>query len=114
MSDHNCIFCKIVNGELPTKLVYQDSQCIAFNDIHPKAPVHLLVISRKHIESLKDTQPSDGQLLSNMLMLLPKLALEQGLTEGFRTICNTGPGGGQEINHLHFHILGGGGRLPGF
>jgi len=114
MSATDCIFCKIAAGEIPAKFAYQDDEIIAFHDIRPKAPVHLLVVPRVHIESLNDIRPSDGQLLSNMLMLLPKLALEHGLKNGFRTICNNGPDGGQEVNHLHFHILGGGGRLPGF
>ena len=110
----NCIFCKIIAGELPTNFVYQDDELVVFKDIRPKATVHLLVVPRLHIKSLNEAQPSHGQLLNNMLMLLPKLAREAGLNNGFRMVCNTGPGGGQEIDHLHFHLLGGEGRLPGF
>lgn len=114
MVNNNCIFCKIAAGEIPATFVHQDQEIIVFQDIHPKAPVHLLIVPRIHIKNLDDAQPKDGQLLTNMLMLLPKLAREQGLAEGFRAICNNGPGGGQEIDHLHFHLLGGKGRLPGF
>ena len=111
MSD--CLFCKIAAGEIPSETVYEDDQVIVFKDLYPKAAVHLLVVPREHVESLKEMDASRDALMAHMMRLLPKLAEEQGLDTGFRTIINTGPGGGQEIFHLHIHLLGGG-RLPGF
>ena len=111
MSD--CLFCKIVAGEIPSDTVYEDDQCVVFKDLYPKAQVHLLVVPREHIESLNEMDSSRDALMAHMMRLLPKLAEEQGLDTGFRTIINTGPGGGQEIFHLHIHLLGGG-HLPGF
>ena len=111
MSD--CLFCKIAQGTIPAEMVYEDDQVIVFKDIYPKAKVHLLVVPREHIESLNEMDAGHDALMAHMMRLLPKLAEEQGLDTGFRTIINTGPGGGQEIFHLHIHLLGGG-RLPGF
>lgn len=110
---NDCIFCKIVAGELPSTRVHEDDHAIVIQDIYPKAPVHLLVLPRAHIESLNDLTPAHDGLMAHMLRLLPVLARQQGLVEGFRTIINTGHGGGQEVPHLHIHLLGGG-RLPGF
>jgi histidine triad (HIT) family protein len=107
MSTDSCIFCKIAEKVLPAKAVYEDDQVLAFHDIHPKAPVHLLLIPKKHIKSLLQLEPSDTALMSHMLLTLPILAKEHGLEEGFRTIVYTGRKGGQEIDHLHFHLLGG-------
>ncbi|HFC54435.1 MAG TPA: histidine triad nucleotide-binding protein [Gammaproteobacteria bacterium] len=105
MSD--CLFCKIVAGEVPSDRVYEDDQVVVFKDINPKAKVHLLVIPRIHLASLEDLQPQHDQLIAHMMRLLPRLAREQGLEGGFRTIVNTGRGGGQVIFHLHLHLLGG-------
>lgn len=107
----DCIFCKIIAREIPTDLVYQDEQIVVFKDIHPKARVHLLVVTKEHIKSLAEVSKQQAPLVSHMLSLLPTLAKEQGLSDGFRTIINTGVGGGQEIEHIHFHLLGGG-TLP--
>ncbi len=104
----NCLFCKIEKGEIPSDRIYEDEDVIVFRDIAPKADVHLLVIPRKHIVGLNDLLPEDQQLMGKMMVLLPKLAKDQGLDEGFRTIINTGKGGGQEVFHLHIHLLGGG------
>jgi len=111
---NECLFCKIVEGKIPSSRVFEDDQVIVFKDIYPKAPVHLLVVPRRHIESLNDLAPEHDGLMAHMLRLLPRLARDQDLETGFRTIINTGRGGGQEIFHLHIHLLGGGGRLPGF
>ncbi len=111
MSD--CLFCKIAAGEIPAEIVFEDEQVVAFKDIYPKAAVHLLLIPRQHIVSLDELEPAHDALIAHMIRLLPKLAKDQGLDDGYRTIVNTGPGGGQEIFHLHLHLLGGG-RLPGF
>jgi len=107
----NCLFCKIEKGEVPADRVYEDDDVVVFKDIAPKAKVHLLVIPRKHIDGLNDLLPEDQALIGKMMLLLPKLAKQQGLDEGFRTIINTGKGGGQEVFHLHIHLLGGG-HLP--
>lgn len=111
MSD--CIFCKILAGEIPSDKVYEDDKVFVFRDISPKASVHLLMIPREHIESLAGLTSEHDELIAYMMRLLPKLAQEQGLTDGFRTIINTGKGGGQEVFHLHIHLLGGD-SLPGF
>ena len=109
----NCIFCRIEKGEIPSARVHEDEHVIVFRDINPRAKVHLLVVPRLHIASLDEMNESHAQLLSHMMLLLPKLAKAEGLDNGFRTIINTGHGGGQEVFHLHIHILGGG-KLPGF
>lgn len=110
---NDCIFCKIAAGQLPADKIYEDEEVFVIKDIHPKAPVHLLMIPRQHISGLDELELlSDGQI-AHMLRLLPRIAQGQGLRDGFRTIINTGRGGGQEVFHLHIHLLGGG-RLPGF
>ena len=109
----DCIFCRIRDGEIPSDKVYEDDKVFVFRDINPKAQVHLLMIPREHIESLEGLTQAHDALVAHMMRLLPKLAREQGLDEGFRTIINTGKGGGQEVFHLHIHLLGGAG-LPCF
>jgi len=103
----DCIFCKIVQGQIPCKKIYEDEDFIAFHDIHPRAPIHLLVIPKLHIESLQQVDASHRDLLGKMLVLAPKLAAENGAFEGFKTLINTGPAGGQAVYHPHLHILGG-------
>lgn len=111
MSD--CLFCKIVAGEIPGDMVYEDDKVIAFKDINPKAEVHLLVIPREHVASLNELTPEHDALMAHMMRVIPQLAKSQGLDEGFRTIINTGKEGGQIIFHLHLHLMGGK-DLPGF
>jgi histidine triad (HIT) family protein len=110
MSD-NCIFCKIVRGEIPSKKVYEDEEFLAFHDINPAAPVHLLVIPKHHLVSLQDVKPEDAGWLGRMTVLATRLAAENGCEPGpeggFRLVANSGAHGGQEVPHLHFHILGG-------
>ena len=108
----NCIFCKIARREIPSNKIYEDEEILAFNDINPAAPIHFLLIPKLHIDSLSATEDNHQDLLGKMLLLAPKLAEEQGCEDGFRTIINTGRVGGQEIFHLHFHIIGGRERLP--
>lgn len=103
----DCIFCRIASGEAAAEIVYQDEQIIAFRDIQPKAAVHLLVIPRKHIENLYDLGKDDQQLMAHLMLSLPRIAKQQGLDAGFRTITNTGHGGGQEVWHMHFHLMAG-------
>jgi histidine triad (HIT) family protein len=103
----SCIFCKIVRGEIPCRKVYDDGELLAFHDIHPVAQVHILLIPKLHLTSLIEADDSHVALLGRMLLLAPKLAREQGLNNGFRTVINSGSGGGQEVFHLHIHIIGG-------
>ncbi|MEY3883907.1 MAG: hypothetical protein RIS87_712 [Pseudomonadota bacterium] len=107
----NCIFCKIVNGSIPSKKIYEDEDVIAFNDINPSAKVHFLIVPKMHIDSLASCDMQHQDLLGKMLLLAPKLAEEQGLA-GFKTLINTGVDGGQEVFHIHLHVLGGGNKLP--
>ena len=108
-----CIFCQIVGNQIPAPRLYEDEQLIVIADKYPKAPVHVLVITRQHIASLDEVGPEHAELMAHAITVLPEVARRAGLDDGFRTIINTGPGGGQEIPHLHIHVLGGG-RLPGF
>ncbi len=103
----SCIFCRIVAGEIPSKKVYEDEDILAFNDISPARPVHILVIPKKHIESLAHVAEADTPVLGKMLAIANKLATEQGSPDGFRIIINTGRIGHQEVPHLHIHIVGG-------
>ena len=110
---NDCIFCKIAAGKIPSDRVYEDEQVVVFRDIYPKAPVHLLMVPRIHVASLDELAPEHDALVAHMLRTLPEVARRAGLAEGYRTVINTGRGGGQEVFHLHMHILGGG-SLPGF
>jgi histidine triad (HIT) family protein len=103
----SCLFCKIVEGTIPATRVYEDEQCIAFEDIHPQAPVHLLVIPRQHIGSLAEAAEEHGPLLGHLLWTVTQLARQKGLSYGYRTVINTGKDGGQTVDHLHLHLLGG-------
>jgi len=111
MSD-NCIFCKIARGEIPSRRVYEDDDVFAFHDINPVAPVHFMLIPKRHLASLMDADDSHAALLGKMLVLASRLAREQGLDNGFRTVINSGKGGGQEVFHLHIHVIGGGNIPP--
>ncbi|HJW53538.1 MAG TPA: histidine triad nucleotide-binding protein [Burkholderiaceae bacterium] len=102
-----CLFCRIARGELPSRKAYEDDQFLAFHDINPAAPVHLLVIPKLHIDSLITAGPEHEALLGKLVSLAPRLAKEQGCDNGFRVVINNGPDGGQEVYHLHIHILGG-------
>lgn len=106
-ADPNCIFCKIIAGQIPSKKAYEDEELLAFHDIHPWAPVHVLVIPKLHIATLSDIGPGHEALLGRMLALAPRLMKELGVTNGFRTLINTGRDGGQEVYHLHMHVMGG-------
>jgi histidine triad (HIT) family protein len=104
----DCLFCSIIEGETPADAIYQDERSIAFRDINPQAPVHVLVVPREHIESLDDAAQKDEALLGHLLRVAARVANEQGLSEsGYRTIINTGAGAGQSVFHLHVHVLGG-------
>jgi histidine triad (HIT) family protein len=108
MTETDCIFCKIATGELSTDKVYEDDQALAFRDLHPQAPTHLLIIPKEHLESLNDASQSDEKVLGHLLRLAPKIANQLGIAEtGYRAVVNTGPDGGQSVFHLHVHLLGG-------
>jgi len=103
-----CIFCRIIEGSIPAKIVYQDEHTLAFDDINPQAPVHTLVIPKRHVASVLDLGESDQALLARLLLTCTKIANDKGLSEpGFRLVANTGRDGGQTVFHLHFHVMGG-------
>ena len=105
---NDCIFCKIADHQIPTKPVYEDNDVIAFHDLHPKAPTHILLIPKKHIEKLSDMKEDDTALGGNLLLAVGKVAEAVGIKEnGFRVVVNNGKYAGQEVFHLHLHILGG-------
>lgn len=105
---NDCIFCKIINKEIPAEIVYDDEEIVGFKDIHPAAPVHILVVPKKHIEKLTDVKPEDHMLIGKIYEVINKVAEMQGIKEkGFRVIINCGEDGGQVVHHLHFHLLGG-------
>ena len=103
----DCIFCKIIAGDIPAKKIYEDNDFIAFHDIRPMAKVHFLIVPKLHIETLKDCTEAQQPLLGKALLLAPKLAENEGLI-GFKTLINTGREGGQEVFHIHVHVFGGG------
>jgi histidine triad (HIT) family protein len=103
----DCLFCKIARGEIPSRQVYEDDEILAFHDINPARPVHILVIPKRHITSLATVSEADAPVLGRMLALANKLASENGSPDGFRVIINSGRVGGQEVAHLHAHIVGG-------
>lgn len=102
----DCVFCKIVTGEIPSDKIYEDEDIIAFNDLDPQAPIHFLVIPKKHITSLAQVEESDSALIGRIMLAIQKLAAENNL-ESYRVVTNIGEDGGQTVPHLHFHVLGG-------
>jgi histidine triad (HIT) family protein len=103
-----CLFCRIVSGEIPSKKVHDDDRILAFNDIDPKAPVHVLIIPRKHIASVAQLDEADAELIGEMLVVARDLAKQLGLADhGYRLVINTGPDAGQSVDHIHMHVLGG-------
>lgn len=108
MSNQNCLFCRVIAGKIPADIVYKDEQCLAFRDINPQAPVHLLVIPREHLKSLNEVAEKDEELLGHLLLVAGRTAREQGIAEsGYRTVINSGGDAGQSVFHLHLHVLGG-------
>ncbi|MEC5217740.1 histidine triad (HIT) family protein [Actimicrobium sp. GrIS 1.19] len=113
----DCLFCKIASGKIPSKVIFEDDDVLVFNDINPAAPVHFLIVPKRHIATLADCTEEHAALLGKMMLLAPKLAAEQGCgyvanaenggSGGFKTLFNTGPDGGQEVYHLHLHVIGG-------
>ena len=109
--DPNCLFCKIIAGKIPSKKLYEDDDCLAFNDIAPAAPIHFLMIPKKHIAMLAEVTLEDTELLGKMMVLAPKIALQAGARSGkaggFKVLINNGADGGQEVYHMHMHVLAG-------
>ena len=106
-TDPNCIFCKIVRGEIPAKKVYEDADVLAFHDIQPVAPVHFMLVPKKHVATMYDLTPDDAPVMGEIMTLAGRLARELGAGDGFRTIINTGRVGRQEVQHVHVHVIGG-------
>ena len=103
----NCLFCRIMRGELPTKKVYDDPEMFAFEDIRPQAPTHVLIVPKKHIEGLDKTSAEDAEIIGKCHLLAAQIARDRGIEDGYRTVYNVGPGAGQSVFHLHLHLLGG-------
>lgn len=101
------IFTKIIDGKIPADIVYEDEYCLAFRDVNPQAPTHVLLIPRKPVESLDQLTPEDSALMGHLMMTVPEIARQQGVSGEYRTIINTGEKGGQTVFHLHIHILAG-------
>ena len=104
---NDCIFCRIVKGEIPSKKVYEDEHTYAFEDLDPKAPTHVLVVPKKHIRGLKEAEEVDAEVVGRCHLAAAKIAKERGIEDGYRTVLNVGPGSGQSVFHMHVHLLGG-------
>lgn len=102
----NCLFCKIINKQIPSKLIYEDADMFVFHDINPAAEVHFLLIPKEHIESMLNLTDKHQEIMGKMMVKANKLAIEHGLTKGYKTQVNTGKNGGQEVFHLHIHVFG--------
>ena len=108
MSESNCLFCKIISGDIPGDLIHRDDKCVVIRDINPQAPTHVLVIPREHMESLDEASAGDEQLLGHLLRVAARIANQEGLGDsGYRTVINTGAGAGQSVFHIRVHVLGG-------
>jgi len=105
MSD--CLFCKIIAGQIPSKSVYEDDRVFAFEDIQPQAPTHVLIVPKKHIRGLKEAEAGDAEVVGRCHLAAAKIAKDRGIEDGYRTVLNVGPGSGQSVFHMHVHLLGG-------
>jgi histidine triad (HIT) family protein len=103
----SCLFCRIIEGSIPSKAVYQDDQCYVFADINPQAPVHVLIVPREHIASIGHASKEHSALIGHLHWVAAEIARSKGLTKGYRTVINTGDDGGQTVDHIHLHLLGG-------
>jgi len=102
----NCLFCNIINGEIPSTLIYEDDKVVAFNDVNPQAPIHFLVIPKEHIQSIDSISHNNKELMGHLLLVATKIAKDKGLDTGYRIVNNCGEDGGQTVGHIHFHVLG--------
>ena len=107
MSDPNCLFCRIIRGEIPSKKVHEDEHVFAFEDIDPKAPTHVLIIPKKHFAGLKEAEAADAEIIGRCHLAAAQIARQRNIEQGYRTVLNVGPGAGQSVFHLHVHLLGG-------
>ena len=103
----DCLFCKIIAGQIPSKKIYEDEKVFAFEDINPQAPTHVLIVPKKHIKGLKEAQAEDAEILGYCQLVAAKLGRERKIEDGYRTVYNVGPGAGQSVFHLHLHLIGG-------
>ena len=103
----NCLFCKIIRGEIPSKKVYEDEHTFAFEDISPKAPTHVLIVPKQHLAGLKEAASTDAEILGRCHLVAAEIARQRKIEDGYRTVLNVGPGAGQSVFHLHVHLLGG-------
>ena len=103
----DCLFCRIIQGEISSKKIYEDEHTYAFDDIHPQAPTHVLVVPKKHIRGLKEARPEDAELIGYCHLVAANIARQRGVEEGYRTVLNVGPRAGQSVFHLHVHLIGG-------
>jgi histidine triad (HIT) family protein len=103
----DCLFCRIIRGERPAKRVYEDEHVFAFEDIHPQAPTHVLVVPKKHLAGLKEAEPGDAEMIGRCHLVAARIARQRNLENGYRTVMNVGPGAGQSVFHFHVHLLGG-------
>jgi histidine triad (HIT) family protein len=107
MTDDNCLFCRILRGEVPAKKVYEDEHVFAFEDIQPQAPTHVLIIPKNHFAGLKEAEAADAEIIGRCHLAAARIARERKIENGYRTVLNVGPGAGQSVFHLHVHLLGG-------
>ncbi len=103
----DCIFCKIIRGEIPSEKIYEDDHTFAFEDLNPQAPTHVLIVPKKHIVGLKEAPEEDAELIGRCHLTAAQIARDRGIESGYRTILNVGPGAGQSVFHLHVHLIGG-------
>jgi histidine triad (HIT) family protein len=103
----DCLFCRIIEGEVPAKKVHEDERTFAFEDIHPQGPTHVLVVPKKHIRGLKEATAEDAELIGHCHVVAAEIARRRGIENGYRTVLNVGPGAGQSVLHLHVHLIGG-------
>jgi histidine triad (HIT) family protein len=103
----DCLFCRMIRGEIPTKKVYEDEQTFAFEDINPQAPTHVLVVPKKHIRGLKEAAPEEAEIVGHCHLVAARIARERSIEDGYRTVVNVGPRAGQSVFHLHVHLIGG-------
>jgi len=104
---NDCLFCRILRGEIPAKKVYEDAHVLAFEDINPKAPTHVLIVPKKHFAGLKEAQAEDAEVIGRCHLAAAEIARQRNIEQGYRTVLNVGPGAGQSVFHLHVHLLGG-------
>lgn len=103
----DCLFCKIIRGDIPSKKVYEDEHTFAFEDLNPQAPTHVLVVPKKHIRGLKEATPEDAEVVGRCHLAAAEIARQRGIEDGYRTVLNVGPGAGQSVFHMHVHLIGG-------